>query len=145
MKLPSGKNVFAHTPIYPGSHFTWGEATKNCTRSLKNLVIKGKPIISALGIEQKIIDTAKNMDEIRAKLGNYPISVNSWYRPQNINRAVGGSTYSRHLYGDGVDWVSHRYNPRQIAQILEPHHNQGGYCAYPKFTHTDWRGHRARW
>ncbi len=145
MLLPSGNTVYSSTPIYPGSHFTWGEATKNCTRQLEDLAIDGRLIISAADIEQNIIQTAKNMDRYRAQLGDYPITVNSWYRPSGVNRSVGGSTKSRHLYGDGVDWVSHRYSSKQIAEILEANHDQGGYKAYKRFTHTDWRGYKARW
>ena len=58
MRLPSGKEVYSSTPVYPGSHFTWGEATENCTRHIENLVIDGKLIISALSIEKKIVQTA---------------------------------------------------------------------------------------
>ena len=145
MLLPSGKTVYSSTPIYPGSNFTWGEATKNCTRQLEDLVIKGKLQITALEIEQKIISTAQKMDQYRAKLGDYPITVTSWYRPKKVNLAVRGGVYSRHQYGDGVDWVSHRFKPNKIATILEANHNQGGYKAYLSFTHTDWRGFKTRW
>ena len=145
MRLPSGKIVYSNTPIYPGSNFTWGEATKNCQREIEDLWIDGVLRAKAIDIENNIIKTAQNLDKFRAKLGNYPITINSWYRPAKINRAVNGSKWSRHQYGDAVDWVSKRYSPAQIAKILEPYHNQGGYKAYFRFTHTDWRGTRARW
>ena len=145
MRLPSGKIVYPSTPIYPGSNFTWGEATKNCTREIEDLYIDGRLIIDALNIEQNIIDAAQKMEEYRAKLGNKPIIVNSWYRPQSVNQRVRGSKYSRHMYGDALDWVCRYFSPQQIARILKPHHNHGGYKAYNDFTHTDWRGTRARW
>lgn len=145
MLLPSGKTVYSSTPIYPGSNFTWGEATKNCTRELEDLVIKGKLIITASAVEQNIIKTAQKMDRYRAQLGDYPITVTSWYRPQQVNRSVGGSTRSRHQYGDGVDWRSNYLSPLQINAQLEANHNDGGYHCYRNFTHTDWRGHKARW
>lgn len=145
MQLPSGKIVYPSTPIYPGSNFTWGEATKNCTRALKNLWIDEVLVATALQIEARIIKTASAMDTIRASLGNYPITVTSWYRASSINKLVGGSKYSRHQYGDGVDWKVNHLSPRQIAAILESSHTDGGYKAYQKFTHTDWRGYKARW
>ena len=36
MRLPSGQLVDQETPIYPGSFFTWGEATKNLARPLQD-------------------------------------------------------------------------------------------------------------
>ena len=147
MQLPSGKNVYSSTPIYPGSNFTWGEATQNCTRHIQDLVIDGRFIISAVDIEKNIVQTAMNMDKYRQELGGRPIIVNSWYRPSNVNSQVGGSKWSRHQYGDAVDWVCSHLTPAQIATRLEPQHLAGGYKCYRRknFTHTDWRGQRARW
>lgn len=145
MKLPSGRIVYPSTPIYTGSNFTWGEATKNCTRHLRDLVIDGKQIISAAAIENNIVRTAALLDRYRELLGNRPIRITSWYRNSFTNRKVGGSKYSRHQFGDGVDWVGSHREPWQIAKILEPIHKSGGYHAYTNFTHTDWRGHKARW
>ena len=147
MRLPSGKTVTKDTPIYPGSNFTWGEATKDCTRHLQDLVIDGKLIIAAVDIENKIVQTAVNMDNYRQKLGGRAINVTSWYRPPHVNSSVGGSKWSRHQYGDAVDWVCSHLTPAQIASQFEPYHNNGGYKCYRRqnFTHTDWRGTRARW
>ena len=145
MKLPSGKNVYSSTPIYEGSHFTWGEATKNCTRLIRDLVIDGKLIITAINIEKKIVQTAAKMDKIRKILGNKAIFINSWYRPSNVNRSVGGTKWSRHQYGDGVDFRTNHLTPVAIANLIEPNHTQGGYHTYKDFTHIDWRGVKARW
>lgn len=147
MRLPSGKEVNNNTPIYSGSNFTWGEVTNNGNRQIQDLVIDGRLIISAIAIENKIIDTATKMDKYRAKLGGYPIRPTSWYRPSYINKYVGGSKWSRHQFGDAVDWISFRLTPKQIEDMLESQHNDGGYHCYvsKNFTHTDWRGTRARW
>ena len=85
------------------------------------------------------------MDAYRAKLGNRPIKITSWYRPSSVNARVKGSKYSRHQYGDGVDWIQRGRLPSEIAILLEAHHHEGGYKAYRTFTHTDWRGFKARW
>ena len=145
MKLPSGLVVHPTTPIYRGSNFTWGEATKNCTRSIKELIIDGKFILSAIDIEQKIIATAKELDLYRSYLGNRPIWVNSWYRPRHVNKSVGGSKYSRHQYGDAVDIRSDYFSPQTLYKLLDKMHVDGGLGRYFNFIHLDLRGYTARW
>lgn len=144
MLLPSGKTVNKNTPIYPGSFFTWGEATDDCSRPLKNLVINSKLILVDNHIEDNIVRAAKNLDKVRQVLGDRPLHVNSWYRPAHINQRVGGSKYSRHQYGDAVDIRSNYFSPTQIYALLEPHHI-GGLSRYYNFVHIDWRGVKARW
>lgn len=145
MKLPSGKVVSKDTPIYVGSNFTWGEATKNCTRPIQALVIDGKLIKSAIAIEQKIVTTAKELDIYRSHLGGRPLWINSWYRPSHINRRVGGAKYSRHLYGDAVDLRSDYLSAHQIFKMLDKLHLSGGLGGYYSFCHVDFRGRLARW
>lgn len=144
MLLPDNQHVSAFTPIYPGSHFTWGEATKNCTRPLQDLIIDNKVIISAGEIQNKIINTAKSLDKIRRLLGDRPIIVNSWFRPQHINTYEGGAKLSRHQYGDAVDVCSNYLSPQQIYKILTETHS-GGLGRYYNFVHLDWRSQKARW
>ena len=143
MRLPSGKTVSKDTPIYSGSNFTWGEATKNCTRFIQDLFIDEQLIISAVDAEIKIIATAKKLDHIRHQLGNRPILVNSWYRPQHINSRVGGGKWSRHQYGDAVDIRSNYFSPHRLFDFLKDH--DGGLSRYYNFVHIDWRGKKARW
>ena len=144
MQLPSGKLVNNSTPIYSGSNFTWGEATEKCTRHIQDLIVDNKLIVSAIEIERTIVATAQRLDTIRGQLGSRPIWVNSWYRPQHINKRVGGSKWSRHQYGDAVDIRSNYYAPGQIySQLKEVH--QGGLGKYYSFVHVDWRGKQARW
>ena len=145
MRLPSGLTVSKDTPIYKGSNFTWGEATKNCTRPIRTLVIDGKTIMSSRSIEQKIVEAAKELDKIRRLLGNRPIRVNSWYRDPQTNARVGGTKYSRHQYGDAVDIVSNYWRPSQVREKLETVMTHGGMGTYWNFNHLDWRGHKARW
>jgi zinc D-Ala-D-Ala carboxypeptidase len=112
MLLPSGDYVKASTQIYPLSHFTWGEATKDCTRPIANLIIKNKLVQTSREIEKNIVATAIELDKIRFILGNRPIHVNSWYRPQSVNKSVGGAEDSRHQYGDAVDIRSNYCSPQ---------------------------------
>ncbi len=145
MRLPSGKLVYPTTPIYPDSHFNWGEVTHNCNRQIENLVLNNKIVINAIAIEQKIIATAIALDKIRAILNNRPIKVSSWYRPALINKSVGGARDSRHQYGDAVDIKSDYYSPQKIFTLISPIHPDGGLGLYPSFVHIDWRGYKARW
>lgn len=144
MLLPSGIFVDKSTPIYPGSNFTWGEATKDCTRHIQPLIVDAKLIINSDEIEAGIIRTARELDRVRKLLGGRPIWVNSWYRPSHINRAVGGSKYSRHQYGDAVDIRSNYHSPQQIYRMLRDVHS-GGLGRYFGFVHIDWRPEKARW
>ncbi len=146
MRLPSGQLVDQETPIYPGSFFTWGEATKNLARPLEDLVINNNLILHADLIEQKIIATAEYMDKVRRVLGDRPLRINSWYRPPHINRQVGGSLYSRHQFGDAVDFVSDYFSPAKIYRLLDNWHGDlGGLGRYYSFSHLDLRGKGARW
>lgn len=145
MLTPSGKKVISSTPIYSGSHFTWGEATDNCLRPLQDLIINNKLVKTGKEIEENIIATANQLDEFRALLGNRPIKVNSWYRPQHINSRVGGVKDSRHLFGDAVDISSDYLSPSAIYKFLDRVHMYGGLGRYRGFVHVDFRGEIARW
>ncbi len=145
MLLPSGNKVTKHTPLYPGSNFTWGEATKNCTRPIQALIIDGRLIKSDRQIERKIIEAAKELDQFRTILGNRPLWVNSWYRPKHINLSVGGSKWSRHQFGDAIDIRSNYYSPQFLYKTLNKLHLNGGLGRYYSFVHIDFRGTIARW
>lgn len=65
-----------------------------------------------------IYKTASKMDAIRMLLGS-PITVTSWYRCLDLNRAIGSKDTSQHLTGAAVDFVCPRYgSPRQIVRRL---------------------------
>ena len=146
MRLPSGKFVDKDSPVYQSSFFTWGEVSKNITRPIQDLIIDNKLICSSRQIEKNIIATAKYMDRVRDYLGARPLRINSWYRPPHINRSVGGSVYSRHQFGDAVDFVSDYLPPYKIYRLLDNWHgNNGGLGRYYSFTHLDIRGNKARW
>lgn len=146
MRLPSGDIVEIHTPVYPGSNFTWGEVTKNFRRPLEDLIIDGQLLCNAQEIEKRIISTAKHLDEARALLGGHPLKVNSWYRPSKENARVGGAKYSRHLFGDGVDICSNYIQARKMYKKLNKWHGvTGGLGSYYSFVHIDRRGQKARW
>jgi hypothetical protein len=124
-------------PIYPGSNFTWREATKDGTR----LPVKtnfNAIILSAAQITANIIKLARELDKLRAEFGNRPITVTSWYRPPGINEAVGGSTGSFHKTGLGADIQVWGVNPRTVQARLKTRW-PGGLGLNSQYTHVDLR------
>ena len=61
--------------------------------------------------------TAFYMEKVRDLLGE-AIKVNSGYRSPDVNRAVGGSTNSSHLYGYAVDFVTEGLTPLEVATAI---------------------------
>jgi hypothetical protein len=66
-----------------------------------------------------VINTATQMEKVRALLGNLPITINSWYRSVQVNRAVGGATTSQHMTGKAVDFVCPKFGrPLEIVKLI---------------------------
>ena len=135
-RLPGFSSTFyLSEPIVPNGNFTWAEATKNGSRIPVNR-----------NVTYGIIRIARVMEEVRARLGDRPISVNSWYRDPASNRAVGGALYSRHMSGDAIDFVViglHAYTV--YDQLHGWWGSRGGLASSSIFTHIDARGYYARW
>jgi hypothetical protein len=131
IKLPGFTSTFyLSEPIIPGGKFTWAEATKN-----------GSRIPSTRAVVENILVLAELLERPRRQIGQ-PFIVTSWYRPPVINRMVGGATYSRHLYGQAVDFYVPGIPARTVASQLTwwP----GGLGAYAGWVHLD-TGPRRRW
>ncbi|MEM9088555.1 MAG: D-Ala-D-Ala carboxypeptidase family metallohydrolase [Cyanobacteria bacterium P01_F01_bin.53] len=135
-RLPGFTSTFfLSEPIIPNGNFTWAEATKN-----------GSRIPVSRSVVYGIIRIARVMEEVRSRLGDRPIRVNSWYRDPATNRAVGGSRYSRHMSGDAVDFVVIGVHSYTVYDRLNSWWgSQGGLASSSVFTHIDARGYYARW
>ena len=135
-RLPGFRSTFyLSEPIIPNGNFTWAEATKN-----------GNRIPVSRDIVYGIIRVARIMEEVRSRLGNRPIRVNSWYRDPATNRAGGGARYSRHLSGDAIDFVVIGVHAYTVYDRLNSWWgSQGGLASSSIFTHIDTRGYYARW
>lgn len=75
-----------------------------------------------------------------------PVNINSAYRTPAKNKAVGGATYSQHLYGTAADISISGVSPKTVAAYAEtllP--NTGGIGIYQTFTHVDVRKVKSRW
>jgi uncharacterized protein YcbK (DUF882 family) len=121
--------------VLSNGHFNWNDVTKYGTRIPQNLEVV-----------KNILRSASAMEDIRKYFGNLPISVNSWYRTPEVNKAVGGKPQSQHLYGNAVDFNVQGISPYEVyAKLDKSWGNKGGLGKYHAFTHADIRGSYARW
>jgi hypothetical protein len=136
LNLPGFQGTYySNTPIIAGGYFTWAQATHGGTR-----------IPASTEVVYGMIHIAEALEEIRVIFGNKPIEIVSWYRDPATNLQVGGTKNSRHLTGDGVNFIVHGLSPQQVYAQLDPWWGaRGGLASATKFTHIDARGYRARW
>jgi Peptidase M15 len=133
--LPNNGLVEVDSFIVKGGHFTWNEATKGGTRIPRSEVIV-----------ERIIAIAEAMEEVRERLGNRAITVNSWYRTPEVNSRIGGASNSRHMIGDAIDFTVEDCHPFDVhAKLDDWWGERGGLGKYNSFTHIDLRGSCARW
>ena len=138
--------VLSTEPIYPGSRFTWGEATKNGSRLPILTMFEGR-VVQAAQITKNIITLAKELDKIRAQFGSKPMTITSWLRPPLVNASVRGVSNSQHLLGWAADFQIAGIAPHVVAAKLRPAW-KGGLGDSDTFTHVDMRqlmGKPAAW
>lgn len=90
-------------------------------------------------------DLVNVLQKIRAHFGK-SVTITSAYRTPNKNKAVGGETYSQHLYGRAADIKVKGVAPKTVAAYankLMP--TSGGIGIYSTFTHVDVRSTKSRW
>lgn len=90
-------------------------------------------------------DLVNTLQKIRTHFGKI-VTITSAYRTPGKNKAVGGTTYSQHLYGRAADIKVKGVSPKKVAQYAETLlKNKGGIGTYSTFTHIDVRTTKARW
>ena len=99
------------------------------------------------GSDPIFVDTelVKILQKIRNHFGK-SITITSAYRTPTKNKAVGGETYSQHLYGRAADIKVKGVTPKAVATYankLMP--NKGGIGTYASFVHVDVRPTKSRW
>lgn len=98
---------------------------------------------------ENVKELAFNLQVLRDFLGE-PLRINSAYRSEAHNRAVGGSSKSQHLLGKASDLRVKGLDSDDLYHIIESLINdgkmkEGGLGLYNSFVHYDIRGTKARW
>ncbi len=129
------RNIQLYAAIIPGGHFTWAQATHGGTRMPPNQATVDA-IVRIAQLAQRAFDRIDR-----------PFIVTSWYRPPDVNRAVGGAPYSRHIVGDAVDFYVDGLTGNQLYWTFDPWWpgGLGRYVKFPYLCHLDARSYRARW
>lgn len=90
-------------------------------------------------------DLVNVLQKIRNHFGK-SVTITSAYRTPTKNKAVGGQTYSQHLYGKAADIKVKGVTPKKVAAYAETLlKNKGGIGIYSTFTHIDTRTTKSRW
>ncbi|MEM9452363.1 MAG: D-Ala-D-Ala carboxypeptidase family metallohydrolase [Cyanobacteria bacterium P01_E01_bin.6] len=129
-------NIQLSASIIANGNFTWAEATRGGQR-MPNDQATVNAMVRIAGLAQ----------QARDRIGR-PFIITSWYRPPAINRQVGGSSSSRHIVGDAIDYYVEGMTGDQLYRLLDPWWPGGlGRYGGNRFliSHIDARGHRARW
>lgn len=140
IKIPGiSRLVGINEPVYHepvACNFTWSELTAGGTRIPVDAVVT-----------QRIVKLCKYMDGVRKYLGDRPITVTSGYRDPVSNRAVGGVSNSRHLYGDAIDFFVEGMSVVETFNKLKKYHPTGGLAVGAGFVHLDLRSdsQASRW
>lgn len=85
------------------------------------------------------------LQKIRDHFGK-AVHINSAYRTEAHNKAIGGAQYSQHKYGLAADIHIDGVTPKQIAAYVETlMPSRGGIGIYKSFCHVDVRAVKSRW
>ena len=95
---------------------------------------------------------AIQLQKIREYVGK-PIRINSAYRSEAHNKAIGGVKTSQHILGKAADITIDTFTPDEVVSIIENMLTNemlggfyiGGLGSYNTFTHVDIRDKKARW
>jgi peptidoglycan hydrolase-like protein with peptidoglycan-binding domain len=97
-----------------------------------------------------IVKTVQVLVELKKRLGNAAVTLNSVYRSRAYNESVGGARDSQHMKFTAADIVVHDGRaPSDWARALHGMRNaaffSGGIGLYGSFVHVDTRGYNADW
>lgn len=120
------------------ANFSWSELNR-CNSSWSG------GAVSAASAKENARRNMWKLQAMRHALGDRSISVSSGFRSYSCNRAVGGSSNSRHLYGAAVD-LTGSHSLCTLAKRARYHGFRGilgpGYPGHYDHTHVDTRSSR---
>ena len=107
----------------------------------------------AASVPGTLLLLCKDLEVVREKCGNHPISILSGYRTVSWNKHIGGADDSRHLYGDAADFFVVGVDAKHVFEVCAVLQETGlihcgGLAYYAQrfpFVHLDIRGIRRRW
>lgn len=102
---------------------------------LKEFLHNGSPEGLTIWVVTRLSRLAVALEEVRTKLGNKPIHINSGFRTPEHNKEVGGVPNSQHLVGDAADIVVEGMTPKEVQASLKDW--RGGLGSYSTWTHVD--------
>lgn len=94
-------------------HFTLAEATHS-DKAVELGLDNTPPSVA----RENIYRAALGMEAIRSLCGDKPITITSWYRSPEVNRAVGGSETSDHVTGLAVDFRHSTMDAKLVAEAI---------------------------
>jgi hypothetical protein len=108
-------------------------------RKSRGGAVLSTPPVGLLENAYKLIDV---LEWLRAEDGTASVLINSWYRDDWYNKAIGGVKNSMHKTCAAADVVKMGRTPSEVADLLErhPHSKLFGLGRYKTFTHLDVRG-----
>ncbi|MCZ8291196.1 D-Ala-D-Ala carboxypeptidase family metallohydrolase, partial [Microcystis sp. LE19-59.1C] len=110
-------------------HFTLGENLRNDPRRIPHDTT----------LQNNILTIMRELEKIRTDYGK-PIIITSGYRPEQINRAVGGLSNSQHIRGTAVDICPAHGDVFEFQKWVDQHwYGALGWGAKKGFVHIDCR------
>lgn len=121
--------------------YTKGKAVKLSSNfKSSEMDCKGRGCCSTTLVDNQLI---KHLQKIRNHFGK-PVVINSGFRCSTHNKAVGGSSGSKHKQGAAADIKINGVSPRKVAAYAEKI-GVKGIGLYDTFTHIDTRTKKFYW
>lgn len=125
VNVPEWGEIKLGDPITPNNLYTWADATYN-----------GERIPESQSVMEGIVKIAQFLDQLSRQYNDGKrFQINSWYRTPAINAQVGGSSSSRHMSGDAVDFYFDDMD--SLYATLDSTHEGGVAIAPGSFIHVD--------
>lgn len=131
INVPGWGKTILNQPIVPGGKYTWGDATKNGSRTpgSNGSKLDGKTIM------QNMSKLAQTMETLCSQFnGGNKLAFSSWYRDPVSNRSAGGRSASQHMVGWAID-ITGKFS--QIHSTLSKTWKGGIAISPGSFTHVD--------